>query len=83
MDSSRKSLPLTLSQETKELTSSTLGKEKKRVRELIKAIERIHGKKKSYSIVQRYLHSIDAKPFHQTTVPNLTEKNIEDRLWFT
>lgn len=83
MDSSAENLPQALSQESKEIIKLSLAKEKKSIRELIKDIEIVRGKKKSYTTIHRYLHTLGAKPFHQTQAPKLTEKNVEDRLWFT
>ncbi len=78
IDCKMESLPQVLSQESKELITSTLGKGKKSVWELI-----VCGMKKSYSTVQRYLYSIGAKSFHQTSGLKLTEKNVKDTLSFT
>ena len=60
-----------LSQESKEVILENLGREKKSVRDYVKDIEVIRGKKKSRSSVHRFLESQGAKPFHQTAAPKL------------
>ena len=52
------------------------------MRDYVKDIEVIRGKKKSKSSVHRFLESQGVKPFHQTAAPKLSQKNIDDRLWF-
>ena len=82
MDSTQKEDAIILSQESQDIIVSTLAKEKKSIRRLQKDIEDIRGKKKSYGAVRDFLISIGAKPFHQTPAPKLSQKNVEDRLWF-
>ena len=71
-----------LSQESKDIILQSLGREKKSLSDLQDDIERIRGKRKHRSSIHRYLNSIGAKSFHQTTVPKLSEKNVSDRMWF-
>ena len=46
----------------------------------MKDIENIRGKTKNKAVVFGFLKQEGAKPFHQTTVPKLSEKNVSDRL---
>ena len=71
-----------LSQESKDIIIENIGREKKSVNDYVQEIERVRGKKKSYSSVYRFLVAEGAKPFHQIPAPKLSPKNIEDRLWF-
>ena len=71
-----------LSQESKDIITETLGREKKSVNDFVKDIENIRGKAKSKSAVYRFLKGEGAKSFHQAAVPKLSEKNVSDRLWF-
>lgn len=73
---------VSLSQESRDIITATLGKERKSIRQLQKEIEAIRGKKKSYGTIHNFLHSLGAKPFHQIPAPRLSDKNIDDRLWF-
>ena len=71
-----------LSQESKDIITESFGREKKSLRQFVEEIERIRGKKKHVSSIYRFLQSQGATPFHQTTAPKLSEKNVSDRLWF-
>ena len=71
-----------LSQESKDIITESLGREKKSLNQFVEEIERIRGKTKHRSSVYRFLQAQGAKPFHQTNAPKLSEKNISDRLWF-
>ena len=71
-----------LSQESKDVILENIGREKKSLSDYVKDIEVIRGKTKSKASIRRFLISQGAKAFHQTSAPKLSEKNIEDRLWF-
>ena len=82
MDSAPKSATIVSSQESQEIITSTLAKEKKSIREFQREIEEVRGKKKSVGAIFNFLHSIGAKPFHQITKPKLSAKNVEDKICF-
>lgn len=82
MDSRPAQVTESLSQESKEIITESLAREKKSIRGLQKEIEQIRGKKKSLASIHRFLHSIGAKAFHQVPAPKLSQKNVEDRMWF-
>uniref|UniRef100_UPI00358EF936 uncharacterized protein n=1 Tax=Myxine glutinosa TaxID=7769 RepID=UPI00358EF936 len=82
MDSRPEQTAQCLSRESRDIIIESLAKEKKSIRGLQKEIERVRGKKKSLSSIHRFLQSIGAKTFHQIPAPKLTEKNVEDRMWF-
>ena len=82
MDSRPAQVAECLSQESKEIITKSLVREKKSIRGLQKEIERLRGKKKCLTGIHRFLHSIGAKAFHQVPAPKLSQKNVEDRMWF-
>lgn len=82
MDSAPKASTIILSQESQEIITSTLAKEKKSIRALQKEIEDVRGKRRSTGAIFNFLHSIGAKPFHQIRGPKISAKNVEDRMWF-
>ncbi len=67
MDSKHVSYHESLSQESKDISQSCFAKQK-RIQGIIKEIEEVHEKVKSYGCVHRYLRFLGAKPFHQ--IPN-------------
>lgn len=82
MDSAPKTGTIVLSQESQDIITSTLGKEKKSIRQFQREIEEVRGKRKSVGAIFHFLHSIGAKPFHQIPAPKLSERNVDDRIWF-
>ena len=82
MDSAPKTSTIILSQESQDIITSFLAKEKKSIRQYQIEIEAVCGKRKSVGAIFNFLHSIGAKPFHQIAAPKLSAKNIEDRMWF-
>ena len=73
-----------VSQENRDIITGLLAKEMKNIQELQKEIEQVQGKrkKKSLSSIHRILQSVGTKPFHQIPSLKLTEKYVEDRMWF-
>ena len=71
-----------LSQESKDVITESLGRKKKSLKDFVEDIERVRGKKKSKSSVYRFLQTQGASSFHQSTAPQLSETNVSDRLWF-
>ena len=69
MDSAPKASTIILSQESQEIITSTLAKEKKSIRALQKEIEDVRGKRRSTGAIFNFLHSIGAIPFHQIRGP--------------
>ena len=82
MENEPKTGTIILSQESQDIITSTLAREKKSIRTLQKDIEDIRGKRKSTGAIFNFLHSIGAKPFHQIAGPKTSAKNVDDRLWF-
>ena len=82
MECAPKTGTIVLSQESQDIITSTLGKEKKSIRQFQREIEEIRGKRKSVGAIFHFLNSIGAKPFHQIKAPKLSAKNVEDRMWF-
>ena len=76
MECAPKTGTIMLSQESQDIITSTLAKEKKSIRQFQREIEEIRGKRKSVGAIFHFLHSIGAKPFHQISVPKLSAKNI-------
>ena len=82
MESEPKTSTIILSQDSQDIITTTLAREKKSIRALQKEIEDIRGKKRSTGAIFNFLHSIGAKPFHQIRGPKISAKNVEDRMWF-
>ncbi len=64
MDSKQESHHESLSEESKDIIQSCFAK-KKSIQGIIKQIEEVREKVKSYGCVHRYLKFLGAKPFHQ------------------
>ena len=60
MESEPKTGTIILSQESQDIITTTLAREKKSIRALQKDIEDIRGKKKSTGAIFNFLHSIGA-----------------------
>ncbi len=81
MDSKQESHNESLSQKSKDIIQSCFVK-KKSIRGIIKDIEEVCEKVKSYGCVHRYLRFLGAKPFHHVPSPLISIANVDDRLWF-
>ncbi len=81
MDTKQESHHESLSQESKDIIQSCFAK-KKSIQEIIKEIEEVREKVKSYGCIHKYLRLLDAKPFHQIPSPLISIENVDDRLWF-
>ncbi len=66
----------------KQIYYSVLFAKKKSIQGIIKEIEEVCEKVKSYDCVHRYLRFLGAKPFHQVPSPFISTVNVNDRLWF-
>ena len=76
MESEPKTSTIILSQESQDIITTTLAREKKSIRALQKEIEDIRGKKRSTGAIFNFLHSIGAKPFHQIRDPKYRPKML-------
>ena len=72
-----------LSQESKEVIRRILTRPKKMsVRAIVKEVERIRRKPRSYGTVYRFLREEKARAFHQISKPKITELGAANRLLF-